>query len=85
MPLPVTLTNLNTSIARVYLTGCDAVQTLDCGVTGSKMNESTLTVSAYLPSGLSAGGLSFSFIIFSPPTASFSSYGGMLDQTNFRG
>ena len=70
---------------RVYLTGCDAESVFDCGISGKKMTESVLTVSAYLPAGVKTGNLSFSFIIFSPNSANFSSYGGMLDKTGFKG
>jgi len=49
------------------------------------MTETVLTVSAYLPTGTTTGNLSFNYIIFSPSSASFSSYGGMLDKTGFKG
>jgi hypothetical protein len=44
-----------------------------------------MTVTANVPTGLINASLSFSYIIFSPPSAPFSSYGGMLDEISFSG
>jgi hypothetical protein len=70
------------SIARLFLTGCTAVQqTFDCKVAGKALKDTALTVVGQI--GANKGGvpktakLSLSYIIFSPTEAGFTSYGGL--------
>ena len=73
----------------MYLTGCSAgAGIFECKIVGTKFTPNMLTVAASV--GVEHGTvrtstISLSYIIFSPAKASFSSYGGMLDQDNFKG
>ena len=73
----------------MYLTGCSADGgVFDCKIVGTKFTPSVLTIAASV--GVQHGTvrtstISLGYIIFSPAKASFSSYGGMLDQDNFKG
>lgn len=83
------LKSLKTTIARMYLTGCSVGGSLfDCGVSGKALTASTLTVAVYANqqnSTLKDLFVSFSYILFSPSEAKFSSYGGMVDKEKFVG
>jgi hypothetical protein len=69
----------------MYLTGCSVgSQLFDCGVSGKDLTATTLTVAVYANhqgnSSLKEVFVSFSYILFSPSEAKFSSYGGMQDK-----
>lgn len=73
----------------MYLTGCSAGDSVfDCGVSGKALTATTLTVTVYASqqnSTLKELFVSFSYILFSPSEAKFSSYGGMLDREMLTG
>ena len=72
----------------MYLTGCCTDgKIFDCKIVGKNFTPTHLSVAASVGSQAkpSSANITFSYIIFSPAKASFSSYGGMIDQSNLLG
>lgn len=77
--------NSNTSILRTFLLGCDSdTASVECGLLPKAVGSSSIAVDIY---GLkmSNASISFSYLVFSPSTAGFTSYGGYLTNQSFRG
>jgi hypothetical protein len=66
----------------MFLVGCSAdAKVFDCKITGKSFTPAALTVVAFVGgSSITNAKISLSYIIFSPSTVSFSSYGGMFDK-----
>ena len=74
----------------MYLTGCCTDgQIFDCKIVGKEFTPNLLSVTASIGpktnSNIMQTNISLSYIIFSPAKASFSSFGGMIDEQNFKG
>ena len=71
----------------MYLTGCSADgKAFDCKITGKSFTSTALTVVGFVGgSNITNGRISLSYIIFSPSTVGFSSYGGMFNKEKFTG
>ena len=72
----------------MYLTGCCTDgKVFDCKIVGKEFTPTHLSVAASIGSQTRAqsANITFSYIIFSPAKASFSSYGGMIDQESLQG
>lgn len=77
--------NANSSILRTFLLGCDSkTSSFECGLLPKAVKNSLITVEIY---GTSSGNttISFSYVIFSPSTAGFTSYGGYLTNQSLQG
>lgn len=79
------IVNFNTSILRTFLLGCDsATSSFQCGLLPRAVRTSSIIVETYSFPGANFS-ISFSYIIFSPSTAGFTSYGGYITNQTFRG
>jgi hypothetical protein len=79
------IVNFNTSILRTFLLGCDsATSSFQCGLLPRSVRNSSIIVEIHSYSGANFS-ISFSYIVFSPSTAGFTSYGGYITNQTFKG
>jgi hypothetical protein len=77
--------NFNTSILRTFLLGCDSdSSSIQCGLLPKSVGKTSFSIDVY-GSQTSNTSISFSYLIFSPSTAGFTSYGGYLTNQSFTG
>lgn len=78
------ITNFNASILRTFLLGCDtASSSMKCGLLPAGVAQNFINIEVENMAVNSK--ISFSYVIFAPSRAKFTSYGGLVNKEGFKG